>query len=165
MATVTTSSAAGYNRGKQNCYTETTDQFGKTVFQSPGQSVIVEFPTLSTPTGANVDIAQNKFIAVSGNITYQISHRVDIVPSIYDNPGAGHIIYDSTAGSLLYPASPMGQTNTILFTPSQDSDLILLAYMPDGTPPNTTTQPLTWQYPQQIQNAEISIVQVGGESA
>jgi hypothetical protein len=59
----------------------------------------------------------------------------------------------------------MGQTNTILYTPDQDVTAILAAYMPDGTPPNTTTQPVTWQYPQQIQNAEISIVQVGGETA
>ena len=165
MATVTTSSAAGYNAGKQNCYTETTDQFGKTVFQSPGQSVVVEFPTLSTPTGANVSITNAGVVSLSGNITYQISHRVDIVPSVLDNPGQGHILFNQTSPGLLLPVSSMGQTNTILFTPDQDTDLVLLAYMPDGTPPNTTTQPFTWQYPQQIQNAEISIVQVGGESA
>ena len=165
MATVTTSSAAGYNAGKQNCYTESTDQFGKTVFSSPGQAVIVEFPTLSTPTGANVSITNAGVVSLSANLTYQISHRVDIVPSVLDNPDSGHIFFNQTSGGLLYPLSKMGQTNTILFTPDQDTDLVLLAYMPDGTPPNTTTQPLTWQYPQQLQNAEVSIVEVGGETA
>ena len=162
MAAVTTSSAAGYNNGKQKCYTETTDQFGKTVFASPGQAVVVEFPTLSTPTGANVSITTGGTVSLSANITYQISHRVDIVSSVLDNPGQGHILFNATTGSLVQPASAMGQTNTILFRPNQNTDLVLLAYMPDGTPPNTTTQPFTWQYPQQIQNAEISVVQVGG---
>jgi hypothetical protein len=122
----------------------------------------VEFPTLSTPTGANISIATNGFISLSGNITYQISHRVDNVPSTFDNPAAGHVINEIATQTLLYPLSKMGQTNTILYTPNQNVTLILVAYMPDGIPPNTTTQPLTWQYPQQIQNAEISIVQVGG---
>lgn len=165
MAIVTTSSAAGYNDGKQNCYTETTDQFGKTVFDSPGQAVIVEYPNLSTPTGNAVSITNAGVVSLSGNITYQISHRVDIVSSVLDNPGQGHILFNQTAGGLLYPLSAMGQTNTILFTPDQNTDLVLLAYMPDGTPPNTTTQPEIWQYPQQIQNALISIVEVGGETA
>ena len=165
MATVTTSSAAGYNAGKQKCYTETTDQFGKTVFASPGQAVVVEFPTLTTPTGANVSITNSGFINLSGNITYQLSHRVDIVSSVLDRPGQGHVLFNNTTGSVVYPLSEMGQTNTILLTPDQDTELVLLAYMPDGTPPNTTTQPFTWQYPQQIQNAEISIVEVGGETA
>jgi hypothetical protein len=162
MTSVTTSSAAGFNSGKQNCYTESTDQFGKTVFSSPGQGVIVEFPTLSTGTGANISIAANGFISLSGNITYQISHRVDVVPSTFDNPNAGHVINEIATQTLLYPLSKMGQTNTILYTPDQDVTVVLVAYMPDGTPPYTTTQPLTWQYPQQIQNSEISIVEVGG---
>lgn len=165
MATVTTSSAAGYNAGTQKCYTETTDQFGKTVFDSPGQAVIVEYPNLSTPTGNAVSITNAGVVSLSANLTYQISHRVDIVSSVLDNPGQGHILFNQTAGGLLYPLSAMGQTNTILFTPDQNTDLVLLAYMPDGTPPNTTTQPVTWQYPQQIQNALISIVEVGGETA
>lgn len=165
MAAVTTSSAAGYNAGKQKCYTETTDQFGKTVFASPGQAVVVEYPTLSTPTGLDISITNGGQITLAANKTYQISHRVDIVPSTADNPGQGHILFNTTAGSLVQPASPMGQTNTILFTPAEQTTLVLLAYMPDGTPPNTTTQPLTWQYPQQIQNAEITVVEVGGETA
>jgi len=161
MATVTTSSAAGYNAGKQKCYTETTDQFGKTVFASPGQTVVVQFPTLSTPTGSNVSIANN-VITLDANVTYQISHRVDVVENINNDPAAGHILYNVTTASLVPPASLMGQTNTIQFTPDATTNLVLLAYMPDGTPPNTTTQPKTWQYPQQIQNSEITIVEVGG---
>jgi len=164
MATVTTSSAAGYNAGKQNCYTETTDQFGKTVFASPGQAVVVDFPTLSTPTGSNVSIANN-VITLDGNVTYQISHRVDIVPNVNNDSNAGHVLLNSATGALLLPGSLMGQTSTIQYTPDDTVNLVLLAYMPDGTPPNTTTQPKTWQYPQQIQNAEITVVQVGGESA
>lgn len=165
MAAVTTSSAAGYNDGKQKCYTETTDQFGKTVFASPGQAVVVEYNNLSTPTGSGVSITNGGTISLTANLTYQISHRVDIVSCILDNPAAGHILLNTTTGSLIQPASAMGQTNTILFTPDQNTDLVLLAYMPDGVPPNTTTQPFTWQYPQQIQNAEISVVEVGGETA
>ena len=165
MTAVTTSSAAGYNAGKQKCYTETTDQFGKTVFQSPGQAVVVEYPNLSTPTGANVSITNAGVVSLSANLTYQISHRVDVVPNLANDPAAGHILLNTTTGSLIPPASAMGQTNTILFTPDQNTDLVLLAYMPDGVPPNTTTQPKTWQYPQQIQNAEISVVEVGGETA
>jgi hypothetical protein len=161
MAAVTTSSAAGYNAGKQKCYTETTDQFGKTVFASPGQAVVVDFPTLSTPTGSNVSIANN-VITLDANVTYQISHRVDVVENINNDPAAGHVLLNTATGALLLPVSFMGQTNTIQYTPGATTNLVLLAYMPDGTPPNTTTQPKTWQYPQQIQNAEISIVQVGG---
>jgi hypothetical protein len=165
MATVTTSSAAGYNRGKQNCYTQTTDQFGKTVFESPGQSVVVEFPDLSTPTGANITIATGGTISLDANITYEISHRVSTVPSLLDRPGQAHVLYNVTAGSVIYPYGLMGETNTVLFTPDQTTDLILLAVMPDGVPPNTLTQPFVWQYPQQIENSQISIVQVGGETA
>ena len=165
MATVTTSSAAGYNRGKQNCYIETTDQFGRTVFASPGQAVIVEFLDLTTPTGANVSITNEGGISLDANITYEISHRVSTVPSVSDDPGQGHVLFNTTANEVLWPAGLMGETNTILFTPGVNTNLILLAFMPDGTPPNTLTQPKTWQYPQQIQNAQISIVQVGGETA
>jgi len=165
MATVTTSSAAGYNAGKQKCYTETTDQFGKTVFTSPGQTVVVDFPTLSTPTGSNITIAPGGFISLDANVTYQIAHRVDVVENVNNDPAAGHILYNVTTASLIPPVSLMGQTNTIQFTPDATTTLVLLAYMPDGIPPNTTTQPKTWQYPQQIQNSEISIVQVGGTTA
>ena len=164
MATVTTSSAAGYNDGKQNCYNESIDQFGKTVFTSPGQTVVVDFPTLSTPTGSNVSIANN-VITLDGNVTYQISHRVDVVESVNNDPAAGHVLLNTGTGDLIFPVSYMGQTNTIQYTPDATTNLVLLAYMPDGIPPNTTTQPKTWQYPQQLQNAEISIVQVGGETA
>jgi hypothetical protein len=165
MTTVTTSSAAGFNRGKQNCYTESTDQFGKTVFTSPGQGVIVEYTELSTPTGSNVTITNNGTISLDANITYEISHRVSTVPSVFDDPGQGHVLFNTTAQQVLWPVALMGETNTILFTPDVNTNLILLAFMPDGTPPNTLTQPKTWQYPQQIQNCQISIVQVGGETA
>jgi hypothetical protein len=164
MTTVTTSSAAGYNDGKQNCYIETTDQFGRTVFASPGQAVTVEFPFLSTSTGSNVSIANN-VITLDANITYEITHRVSTVPSVLDKPGQAHVLYNVTSNSVIYPYGLMGETNTILFTPDQTTDLILLAVMPDGVPPNTLTQPFVWQYPQQIENCQISIVQVGGETA
>lgn len=166
MAAVTTSSAAGYNAGKQKCYIETIDQFDKTVFASPGQVITVEFPTLTPTTGSDVSIATNGTITLAADKTYQIAHRVDIVPNINNDVNAGHILYNVTTSSLVTPGSKMGQTNTITVTTAGDPEtLVLLAYMPDGTPPNTTTQPKTWQYPQQIENAEISIVEVGGATA
>ena len=165
MAAVTTSSAAGYNNGTQNCYTETVDQFGKTVFESPGQGIVVEYPTLSTPTGTNISINNGGQITLEPNVTYQISHRVGVVPNINNHPNAGHVLFNATSGGLLFPLSQMDMTNTILYTPDVQTTLVLLAYMPDGAPPNTTTQPLTWQYPQQIRQAEISVVEVGGATA
>lgn len=169
MSISLTSTAYAYNPGKQNCYTEA-EELGKTVFNSPGQGVAVQFPSNPVATGGNITIdTSTGVINLGANITYRFDMHCETVPSVGVDPGLGSeqrlgfVLFNTTTNSLILPTFPMNTSGTTYYTTTQTEDVIMIAYMPDGTPPNTTTQPQTWQYPQQIQNASIGVQAISGE--
>jgi hypothetical protein len=169
MTIANVSTAYGTNTGSQKCYTESTDQFGKPAFSSLGQAVVVEFSSVPVTTGSAITINTNGTVNLAANITYRFDMHCETVPSVVTQPGfdavnrLGLVLFNQTTGQLILPTFPMNTSGTVFYTTTQAEDVVMLAYMPDGTPPNTITQPQTWQYPQQITNASLGVQAISGE--
>lgn len=172
MTTINASSQSAWNAiyTKQNCYNETIDQFDKTVFESPGQGVVVTYTDFTDATGSNVQISESGMVSLTGNVTYKIDHYCELVPneSYSQTAGqdtakyAGHVLVNAATGSVIYPPVAMGTTGSVIFTPAEDLQIFQLAFMPDG-PAGDQNNPITWQYPQQITNSSICVVAIAGE--
>lgn len=145
----------------QACYTTEQDQFGKTVFTTPGRSTTVVFDSPGAPIGSDVDILTNGDITLAdANLTYLFTATVNAINCNANDPSAnlenvfGYIIYDTTNETYISAGVPMGQTLTTEYTPATaPATLNVFAYTPIGT---------TWQYPAQLINSRITVQVVDG---
>lgn len=172
--TVPQQSAWNYPPGTtQNLYSEGTDQFGQTVFTSPGQGSAIHFTNVSTPIGSNISI-DGAFgtVTLSGNITYRFdlfceTTSATATPDYRAGQGAGHCLIDVTnfpTTEVIQPVFPMGTSGTVYFTPAVDSTVIYLAFTADPVP-GTIGGPSQWEYPDQVKNASMSVAAVSGYEA
>jgi hypothetical protein len=154
----------------QPCYSETTDQFGKTVFASPGQGTAIHFSNVSSAIGSNISIdGAYGQVTLSGNITYRFDLYCDVTAASQNTPVpdgnfSGHALIDITNfpnTSVIYPVFPMGTSGTVYYTPAVDSTILYLAFVPDAEP-GSVTGASTWQYPSQLKNASLSVAAVSG---
>jgi len=155
----------------QPCYSETTDQFGKAVFTSPGQGQAIHFSNVSSAIGSNISIdGSTGIVNLSGNVTYRFDMFCDVTAASQNNPlpdglTSGHALVDVTNfpnnPGVIWPVFPMGSSGTVYYTPGEDSVVVYLAFVPDAEP-GSVTGASTWQYPSQLKNASLGVTAVSG---
>ena len=158
MATSNQGVVSVHNSTDINLYNTTTDQFGKTVFTSPGRVKTIVFDTVDVTTGANVSYNSTTGVfSLNANVTYQLvaSARIDSYQAPAGEPPA-LVWVDKTIGGVVGQPVPVDYTNVTTYRPAQDTTVVLTAAT------CRPSLPLTWDYPNQLTNATATVSVVSG---
>ena len=158
MATSTQGVTSVRQTGNFPLYNTTTDQFGKTVFTSPGRVVTVVFDTTDVTTGSNV--AYNSTTGVftlSAGITYQLTctGRINNYTAPVSEPAALEW-YNVTGSARIGDSSEIGSATITMFKPSVDSQVTVRAAC------SNTTLNYQWQYPAFLTRCTATVAAVSG---
>lgn len=156
MATATVSVVSAHNSGPVPLYIETQDQFGATVFDSPGNTIGVNLGAADVAVGSDIAIAlDGSSFGVTGNITYQLSASATLLNSLPQSASLQWV--DFTQDANIGPAfrfDAAGTTSgTVYFTPSDSTSIVLTAVV---------DAPLSWEYPAKLTNVITSCQAVSG---
>jgi len=158
MALANVSVVSVHNSTPNKLYTTTTDQLGKTVFNSVGRSTTLLMDTVDVNTGANITYTPSTGVfALTGNITYQLTASARLLNSAPDTAALTWV--DKTNGvNVGQPAKfdTIASTNITYFTPTTNVNVVLTAAV---AAPSSS---LTWQYPAQLTNLTAAVQAVSG---
>jgi len=158
MTTAVVSTVSVHNSGPTPLFTQTTDQFGATVFASAGRAPTVIMDTVDVNVGSNVTYNSTTGVfSLVGNITYELTASARLLNSAPDQAALQWV--DRTIGGTVgQPAKfdTVTSTNITYYTPAQNTTVVLTAAI--GSP----TSGLTWAYPAQLTNATAAVKAVSG---
>ena len=146
MTTATVSVISASNSVPNLLFTQTTDQLGKTVFQSTGRSTTLIMNTTNVSVGSNIGYTPSTGVfTLVGNITYEMNASARLLNAPADQ--AALVWVDTTIGGTVgQPAKfdAVASTNITYYTPATNTTVVLTAAIA------APTSSLTWQYPAQL---------------
>ena len=158
MALANESVVSVSNSGPNYLYTQSTNQFGATVFNSTGRSTTLTMNTVNVNQGSNIGYTPSTGVfTLVGNITYEMNASARLLNAPADQ--AALVWLDTTIGGTVgQPAKfdAVTSTNISYYTPSQNTTVVLTAAIAGPT------SSLTWQYPAQLTNATAAIEAISG---